>query len=138
MVKKSPYPLFFRKLVLEYYLNSKIAKVSDVLDKFKISRGTLFNWVKLNKINKLAPKKRKSKFSKETKKYIVDYVVKRINFRINLLIKNINKMFNLEISRASIYNILKMEKITFKKINKKIVKRNIRKHKSELNNKLKK
>ena len=64
MKRKSPYPLFFRERVVTYYLET-----------FKISKGTLFNWIKLYKANKLEPNKRKSKFGENIVKYIKIYVL---------------------------------------------------------------
>ncbi len=138
MIRKSPYPLFFRERVVKYYLQSKLIKVNDVLNKFQISRGTLFNWIKLNKANKLMPKTRKSKFNEQIIEYIRKYVVKRINFSPNLLMKQIKRLFNKKISQSSIYNILKANNISRKKIKKVIIKKDIRKHKNEQKKLLKK
>ena len=48
------YPIFFRKMVVNCYLNyNGKNKIYYVLNTFKISNGTLFNWLKLYKSNNL-------------------------------------------------------------------------------------
>ena len=127
--RKSPYPLFFRERVLNFYLSSTKNTIKDTINKFKISKGTLFNWISLNKINKLKPKKiRKSKFSEEIINYITKYVLKKENFNRFILQKLIAKKFKVKISLASIYNILKINYISFKKQKTKIILKNLKEH----------
>src|ERR1700729_1796558 len=109
------YPLFFKELVIDYYLKTK--NIEKTVDIFKISERSLFYWVK-NK-DKLENKKRiiKSKYTREVKKYIIKYVKRNINFDCNKLIRLINIKYNINPSRSTIYRILKTNKITYKKIN---------------------
>jgi transposase len=87
------YPLIFKQRVVKCYYSKQLF-IKDLLDLFKISRSSLYNWVKLHKTNNLCEKKlyrKKSKYSNDIKKYIIKYVVKKINFdykKLILIIKN--------------------------------------------------
>ncbi len=130
MVKKINYPFFFKKMVVEYYLKcNEKDRINKILKIFKISNGSLFNWLKLyrsNNLTKIAIKK--TKFTPNLKCYIRNYVISRINFDYKRLIKLIKKRYNIIISKSSIYNILNKMNITQKKIIKKIIVKNKKEH----------
>ena len=51
----------------------------------------------------------------ECEQYVVTYVLKNNQFKMNKLKKNINRRFLLKISSKSIYSILNKNEITYKK-----------------------
>lgn len=120
------YPLIFRLRVVIFYFNNKHIKIKNIIEIFKISNGSLYNWINAYKNHHLIEKqkyKKKSKFIDEIKQYIINYVVKKNNFNAICLIKNVNKRFNITISQSSIYKILKENKITYKKMYNRYIKK---------------
>ena len=110
------YSYKFKLTVVDTYIQ-KILKVVDIINIFQISKSSLFNWINKFKNNNLIQKTiRNPKFSMEIKCYIRYYVCNKINFKYKLLIKNIKKKYKVNISKSSIYNILKKMKIKRKKI----------------------
>ena len=112
------YPLIFKLRVIECYNNRSI-KIDELLKLFKISRSTLYDWIKRYDNNDLSEKERYTKKSKfdSVDKYISNYVCSRKKFDYLRLISIINRKFKITISKSSIYNILKKNNITRKKIN---------------------
>ena len=113
------YPLIFKIKVVNYY-HSKECNIMDILRIFGISKSSLYNWILLYKNNNLSDKPRYNKYSKytdEVEKYICNYVLKRINFNCDKILKMIKKRFNISGSKSSIYSILKKNNITRKRIN---------------------
>ena len=77
--KQNSYPVFFLKLVIDYYI--KHQNIENTLETFNIGKTSLFRWLK-NK-NDLHDKKKynkKSKFTEEIMNYILKYVKRNINF----------------------------------------------------------
>ena len=56
-MKINCYPLFFKLLVVKYYIEHPKIIIKEILLKFNISNGTLYNWINLNLLNKLSKKK---------------------------------------------------------------------------------
>lgn len=113
------YPLIFKITVVNYYKLKKIP-IIELLNIFKISRSSLYNWIKLYNKNELLEKKhysKESKYTLEIRKYISDYVVKKVNFDYRKLMRMINKKFKIESHKSSIYTILHLNNITRKRIN---------------------
>jgi transposase len=131
------YPLIYKTIVCDYYFANKgNQKITDILKLFKISNGTLYNWVNAYKTNNLTEKikyNKTSKYTLEIKQYIKNYVLKIKNFDYRKLIKNIKNKFSITVSKTMIYDILNMLKITRKKFNKRIIP-----DKKKLNSKIKK
>lgn len=115
------YPLFFKLNVVRYYYkNQHKLNIKTILSTFNISNGSLYNWIYLYKNGILNDKKlytKRSKFNEKLNNYIINYVQKRTTFNYRLLILNIRRKFKLKISKSSIYNILKNNNITRKRIN---------------------
>ena len=124
------YDLDFKDFTLEMYNNRKKFNISinDLLKLSKISRSTLYSWVgsfnkKVNIIDNQNNKfnisiNKKSKFSDECKECILNIALKRSYLNVNNIIKKIKKEYSTTICKSSIYNILKNNNITFKKIQK--------------------
>lgn len=119
-------------MVYSLKLKLSVIKSIDIIDNkkiiniFGISKQSIYNW-KTNKNNiKGKYKNRLSKYTPEIKIFIRHYVVSKINFSMEKLIKKINKTFHICSSKTSIYNILKNLHITRKKIRKKTVLKNIK------------
>lgn len=112
------YPYIFKLRVVRYYLENNI-KVSELLNIFKISRGSLYNWINQYNNNELSEKETYTKRSKfiNVKGYICNYVTTRKTFDYNRLIFIIKKRYNINISKSSLYNILKERNITRKRVN---------------------
>lgn len=134
------YSLMYKIKIIEFYNRNLINKkfsINEILTIFNISNGSLYHWLKLYKSNKLhikpIYKRTNNKITSVIKCYIRFYVLKRIDFRYKLLIKNIYKKFQVKISKSSIYAILGKMNITRKKVKK----RKVYKNTSNLNNKIK-
>ena len=76
-----------------------------------ISKRTFYK-LKTESINN---SKRTSKITQKIKFFIVTYVTTKINFDYRVLIKLIHDKFKISISKSTIYNILKNNKIRKKK-----------------------
>jgi transposase len=130
----------FRKKVVENYENKTI-KFANVKQIYNVSRGTLFYWnKKFNNSGHIKDRKKESKYNTLIKFYSRNYVLTRIFFRIELLIKNIKRKFNVVASCSSIYEILKkmnIRRVRIKKKNYFIKKARYNALKKELKNKTK-
>ena len=131
------YPLTYKTIVCNYYFENKGKHtVKDILNLFKISNGTLYNWINAYKNNNLTEKAtytKSSKYTIEIRQYIQTYVLKVISFDYKKLIRNIETKFMISVSKTMIYEILDTLKITRKKFNKRIIP-----NKKNYNNKIKK
>ena len=117
-MKTNSYPLIFKVNVVKCHKTKKYT-VKKLLSIFNISRSSLYNWIKLYDNNELSEKQKYTKTSKYTidiKDYICKYVLKKINFDCNKLIRLINKNFNIDSKKSKIYEILKESNITRKRI----------------------
>lgn len=113
------YPLIFRNKVLAYYFNNKNVKVKEILTIFGISNGTLYNWANLYRSNNLhekLPYKKNTKYTINIQKYICKYVKSKCNFSYKLLIMNIKRVFKITCSKSKIYDILKKNNMSRKRI----------------------
>jgi transposase len=95
-----------------------------MLSIFCISRSTFYEWRKLhlnNKINdiNLRSKYISTKINYDIKQYIIKYVLKKAFINTILIKNNIRRKFGINISTSSIYLLLKTNKITYKKTQKK-------------------
>ena len=90
---------------------------------FNISKSTLYNWINLYDKQLLYVSNNrstyKSKISPPIHKYIITYVTKKVSFK-NLR-RYIRNIFNVFVSKSSIYRILAINNITNKKISNKII-----------------
>ena len=112
------YPLIFKLRVIDCYC-LKHMSIKDLINLFKISRSSLYNWIKLYKKGILYEKKKyhkMSKYNENIKEYIIKYVITKVNFNYRKLIKLIKSRFNVDCSKSSIYLILKEKNITRKRI----------------------
>jgi len=117
-MRTNSYPLIFKLNVVTCYKSNKYT-INELLEIFSISRSSLYNWIKLYDNNELSEKQKYTKTSKytgEIKDYICKYVIKKINFDCNKLIRLINKNFNIDSKKSKIYEILKESNITRKRI----------------------
>lgn len=64
-----------------------------------------------SKYNYLKKSIRRTKINNQVKTYIKSYVTSNINFDYKKLIMLVNKNYNIVISKSTIYNILKDDKI---------------------------
>lgn len=123
------YSTNFKESVIRFY-NCDEFTIQIAIKIFKISKSTLYNWIKENKNNNLQNitnkrEKYKTKNGQKIKKYIISYTLKKkTKFNVNNLKKNINKKFNRSICKSRLYGILKEENITCKKISNKIIHKN--------------
>jgi len=117
-MKTNSYPLIFKVNVVKCHKTKKYT-VKELLLIFNISRSSLYNWLKLYNNDELIEKKKYIKVSKytiEIKDYICKYIIKKINFDCNKLIRLINNKFNIDSKKSKIYDILKERNITRKRI----------------------
>lgn len=114
----------FKLSVINFY-NSDLFTIENTKAIFGISKSSLYNWINLYKQNLLhnAPNIRhfyKSKITCDISNYIVIYVTKRIHFTMKNLRRCIFRIFSVHVSKSGIYNVLKSNNITNKKISQKI------------------
>ena len=119
------YPLIYKKIVCDYYFANKgTHKVCDIIRLFKISNGTLYNWINKYKRDNLNEKKsyvKISKYSLEVRNYVKLYVIKYCDFDYKKLIVSIKAKFKIKMSRSMLYSIVKELKITRKKFRTRII-----------------
>lgn len=92
---------------------------SEIAKCYLVSRKSLYNWEKGVHINKVTT--RKKKLTPAIKCYIRTYVISRISFQYKLLIKNIQRKYNVKIGKTLLYDTLKSMNIVRKKVNQKTV-----------------
>ncbi len=112
------------KIAIIKFYYSKFWNIKDAVKIFSVSKSCIYEWIKLYK-NKLLTKSTNIRttyersINDEIEKYIVIYVEKRINFIHKNLKRCVKRIFNVNISKSSIYRILKKHNFTNKKIHKK-------------------
>ena len=82
--------------------------------------------------NLIPQRKRISKVTPSIRCYIRNYVIRRINFKYKLLIKNIKKKYDVMISKSYIYSLLKQMNIKNKKIYYKLLPKNKQKRNEQI------
>lgn len=119
------YPLLYKIRVCEYYFEYKCTQhISDILSIFKISNGTLYNWIIKYTKGELIEKKPYNKisiFTPEIKCYIRAYIIKYSNFYYKNLIKAVKRKYKIIICKTSLYDIINKLNITRKKYKKRII-----------------
>jgi len=121
-----------RILIAHKFKKHKGYSVKHILDMYKISNGSLYNWI--SKQGSLFTKTiRRTKITAPIKCYIRAYVIRNVNFNRYKLIKLIKKNYNVLISVSSIYNILKQMNVTKKKIYKRNKFSSVQKFKRAIN-----
>ena len=107
--------------VLNIYNNRSThnLSISDIISIFNISKSTLYNWVN----GKYFISNNKRYFNKQSYqcpdnyiRYITKFVLSNPQFIMKQLLCNIKNIFDVTVSKQSIYNILKKHNITTKKI----------------------
>lgn len=130
------YPLIYQKMVCEYYFKNKhIYKISHIIETFKISNGSLYNWINKYNKNELIGKQKYNKTSKytpEIKCFIRLYIMKHVDFDYKKLLRLVIRKYGLAMSKTSLYNIINKMNISRKKFKKRIIP-----NKRKLNSKIK-
>jgi len=113
------------KLAVINFYNSEFFNINNLFFIFNISKSSLYNWLN-NGIKQLINIRSKynSYITNDIKNYIIIYVTKKSSFEMKNLRKSITKIFNVFVSKSSVYRILKENNITNKKINQKIIPKN--------------
>ena len=113
----------FIEIVIKSYNKRDHLKmtVNQLSDFYNISKQSIYNW--LNRKYKVSNNKRIYVKNKITCKYdnkyilyLLDYVAKNPQFNIKHLIQQLNILFDIKISKQTIYMILKKNNITRKRI----------------------
>ena len=82
--------LIIKELSIKYYRSSKYITVTETLNNFNISNGSLFGWLKLKKKNMLIcnkkPYNRKLKITPIIKCFIRSYILKKTYFEYKILL----------------------------------------------------
>lgn len=113
------YDTYFVNRVLNIYYNRKHfnLNVDTIANIFIISKSTIYNWLNnpiINNNNKRIFNRKPSIFNFD--KIIVEHVIKNKMIDHNKICNIIKSKFNKNISRRTIYNVLKRNKITYKKV----------------------
>ena len=123
----------FKEKVIECY-NKKLYKITELLNIFQISNGTLYNWIKRYNSKTLDQKQKEEKLTSVAKCYIRSYVISRINFKYTKLISLLYKKYNISICKSTLYSCIFKLKITRKKIRKRVIYTSKDKKKIQLTN----
>lgn len=101
-------------------------KIVQILNILNIARSTLYTWIKkysddpnLISENKLQRKTRTNKITRKCIDYIIDHVTSDPYMNIRKLRTSIKKIFSVKINQGYIYQLLKENNITYKKVQKK-------------------
>ena len=126
------------KIAIIKFNKSSYWNIKEAINIFGVSKSSIYNWINLCKTNILPIKsnvriKYASKITIEIEKYVMMYVKKRITFNKKNLNRCIKNTFDKTISATSIYEILKRNNLSYKKIGKKIIPTNMNID-SEVNN----
>ena len=117
------YPTVYKKLVINKYYN-KDCHVNELLERYNISNGSLYNWINKSVKNISLDKQkytRQSKYTPSIKCFIRAYVLRYKAFKYNNLITLIRKKYNIESSKSSIYRILGKMNIVYKKARRRLI-----------------
>ena len=117
------YPKIYKRLVLNKYLN-RDCSINELVTRYNISKGSLYNWKHNNDNGKSLDKKsymKKSKYTAEIKCFIRAYVLKYKSFKCINLISLIKRRYTVKTSKSSIYRILDKMKLTYKKTRRKLI-----------------
>lgn len=110
-------------------LKSKILKkikereysVEEIISIFDISKSTFYK-IKYEFDKKpICKSKKETKITPRIKSYIGRYVTRKINFEYEKIISKIKKKFDIEVSKSTIYNVLRIKKIKKKKLYEKLI-----------------
>ena len=111
------------KIAIIKSYEENILNAKEISSLFNVSCRTIYNYVAKYRNNiSLENKKydcRNHKITDKIKIYITNHVLCNIIFNIKDMIKNIKELFNVLISKTSIYNVLKSSSISYKKIRRK-------------------
>jgi transposase len=92
----------------------QILPLKTVAIQLKVSISSIYSWIKLKELN--PARIRKNKLEIYMKYHIRDYVLRRVNFNYKLLLKWIDTKFKIQISKSTLYAIIKKFNLTRKKI----------------------
>lgn len=119
------YDIAFRLSVVRYYnkyINVSTNTIADIEYIFGISHGSIYNWINMYKLNASVDPKQIGRPIKSRKitDLIERYIIKRftVNKKNNIknLRRSIMRVFNISISRSSIYGVLHRNKLSYKKV----------------------
>ena len=134
------YSTFYRQKVINCYKKHNMT-ISQTAVIFEISRKTIYNWIKLYDKNELSPNRvRKQKIKNDVINFIKTYVLTDHVFNYKILLNLIAIKYKINISKSTVYNILKENNITRKKVITKIIKKDLimlKKDTIEFKNKIK-
>ena len=119
----------FKERVLWAYHNKIFGSISELVYIFKISRSTLYCWIH-KRIRKCKPKT--NKINNTIVQHIIKHTLQNNKLNRSQLIKNIKLKFNYSISESSLYRILKLNKITWKKCKRRLIYKNALEHKKQV------
>jgi len=115
------YGLFLKTLILKHYYNNSFNGVDNLLSVFQISRSTLYRWIN-GKVTQIKP--RKVKITSSIQQHIIESTLKTQSMNRFQLMNNIKQKFSCDISKSSVYRVLKQNKITWKRSKKRLIYRN--------------
>ncbi len=109
-LKSNNYSLDLKLRVVNAYLKEQYT-VADICDIFKISKSSVYNWIKLYKNNELTNKisyvKPTSNFrNKDIRNFIFNFINKNPNFIFATIIDEIKSKLNYDISKSTLYSII--------------------------------
>ena len=93
------YDYYFRNRVIGCYRNNTMP-INKLLQIFKISNSTLYEWNKLYPNNLYPKRKRQSKILPNIVCYIRNYVLHRVNFKYKKLLNMIKNKYKTTISKS--------------------------------------
>lgn len=110
----------FVKMIIKVHKNRKILNmtVKEIAVFYEISKQSIYNWVhgKCSKKERQLTKQIYKETDKKYVKYVLKYVKDNPQFNIKDLLRNLMTLFEIAISKQTLYNILKKNNITRKRI----------------------
>lgn len=111
------------KLSIVKLYDNNYMNMTQIANFYNISRKSIYNWTNNIFIESKKYITTKKKITEQISDFILKYVLNKTLLIMPKLLKKINKNFNVNVSKSSIYNILKNNDVTYKKIN---IKKNIK------------
>lgn len=114
------YSIDFIIMVLKSYNKRKQLNmtVNEIAIFYEISKQTMYNWLKgkykISEMNKRVYAKVTPKCDSKYTKYVIKFIKSNQQFNMKISLQNLMALFGIGITKQTIYNILKRNKITHK------------------------
>ena len=108
-----------KQSLLKAYSEGKT--ITELCKLFNVCRETIYNWRHNIVFKKEGPKNDNTKYNSMITEFILKYITDNHKFRIQTLIKLINKKFNVSFNANNIYYVLRRNNVTYKRAHKRVI-----------------